>query len=399
MNPFEYTNPVKVIFGDHVLDRLPEIVKPIGQRVLIVSYADASAEPSPLIQRITTLLTDQGVSAHAFCEVTPNPDISIITRGVKLARELQVELIIGVGGGSAMDAAKAIAAGVLYPHDDMWRMVYSRHDNITACPPEKALPTVMIPTLPATGSEMNPGAVVSNSALNEKSYIWSNCLFPQVALMDPTLTYTLPAYQTACGAVDTVSHVLEIYINGQSDSTLLHHWQAGIMKTVIEHLPTALANPTDSHARTELMWSATCALNGWASPGDAWTPIHQVGHVLTSHHKVNHGTSLAVLMPAWMRIMSQVRPEPYERFARQVMGLCGSELQGEELIAAGIDRFEAFIRESGLPTRLSEVGLTLDDLPKVLAGVKKVSFSADGFLNCQPPVSEERIATILQAAF
>lgn len=195
-----------------------------------------------------------------------------------------------------MDAAKAIAAGVYY-EGELWNMIFSRHDKIDAISPVKALPTLMIPTLPATGSEMNPCAVLSNRKLGKKSYVWGNCLYPKVSIIDPELTLTLPAYQTACAAADTISHVLEIYLNGEADSDLQHYFQEGVMRTVMDNIGKVLTDPLNLSARSHLQWAATCAINGWASPGDAWTPIHQIGHVLTMRHGVAHGASLVIMMP------------------------------------------------------------------------------------------------------
>jgi alcohol dehydrogenase YqhD (iron-dependent ADH family) len=256
----------------------------------------------------------------------------------------------------------------------------------------------MVPTLPATGSEMNMCSVVSHPELAEKSYIWSDCLFPKTAILDPELTYSLPPFQTACGAVDAISHVLEIYLNGQDESDLLHAWQEGLMRTVIDNLPMAQAEPRNVRAREELMWCATCALNGWASPGDAWTPMHQIGHVLTTRHKVNHGTSLALVMPAWMEQFRALKPERYWRFARHVMRVDPHGKSREQMIDAGIAAFREFIERSGVPTRLSQVGVSDQDLPAVLADVRKVSFNADGVLSCNPPVSAAEVLEVLNKA-
>jgi len=396
MNAFEYQNPVKVVFGVGAFARAGEEAAKLGKRALVVSYADHAAF-ADVLERACASLEKAGVKATTFFEVEPNPEIGMIARGVEQAKKGKIDLIIGVGGGSAMDAAKAIAAGFFY-EGDLWNMVYSRHDHVNAVPPSRALPTLMIPTLPATGSEMNMCAVVTNAKLGEKSYVWSTCLFPATAVLDPELTYSLPPFQTACGAVDTISHVLEIYINGQNESDLLHAWQEGLMRTVVHNLPAVLADPDNEHARTELMWCATCALNGWASPGDAWTPMHQVGHVLTTRHKVNHGTSLAVIMPAWMNHFREWKPERYYAFARNVMQVNPHGKRNEQIAEAGIATFRAFIEKSGVPSRLSQVGVTEADLPAIIADVKKVSFNADGVLTCNPPVGADELLEILKEA-
>jgi alcohol dehydrogenase YqhD (iron-dependent ADH family) len=223
MNNFEYYNPVRVLFGAGELKRIGEEAKALGKNVCLVSYKDL-AFLQPLMERIEGMLKDAGLNVYTFYEAEPNPEITTIAKGVELCKQQNVDLVIGVGGGSAMDAAKAIAAGFYY-EGELWNMVFSRHDQVDAVPPTKSLPTMMIPTLPATGSEMNNCSVVSNAALKEKSYIWSPVLYPKTSIIDPELTLTLPAFQTACAAADTISHVLEIYINGEEDSDLQHYFR------------------------------------------------------------------------------------------------------------------------------------------------------------------------------
>ncbi|MBP5227571.1 MAG: iron-containing alcohol dehydrogenase [Kiritimatiellae bacterium] len=396
MNSFVYHNPVKVIFGTGSLKQAGTEAALLGKRALVVSYGDASVTGT--LAALNTLLTEAGVASREFLEVIPNPPIEMVARGVEVAKAFEADLVIGVGGGSAMDAAKAIAAGVRYTHGDLWNMVYASHSNVTAQPPETALPLLLIPTLPATGSEMNLCSVVSSTTRGQKSYIWADCLFAKTAILDPELTYSLPPFQTACGAIDAISHVLEIYINGQDECDLLHAWQLALMRTIVENLPKALADPSDAHARTESIWCATCALKGWASPGDAWTPMHQVGHVLTSRHGINHGSSLAIIMPAWMAYHKALKPERYAQFATKVMGICPHGKSDDELAEAGIDAFRAFIKISGVPTTLGEKGVTEADIPGIIEGVRTVSFNADGVLASNPPVTAEALAEILKQA-
>lgn len=397
MKNFTYYNPVKVIFGAGELQRIGTEAKILGSKAMLVSYK----EPGmllPLLERITRLLKEAGVTVTDFFEAEPNPDITTVATGAARCREEGIDLIIGVGGGSAMDAAKAIAAAAYY-EGDPWQMVCSRHDCATAVPPVRALRKLMVPTLPATGSEMNLCAVVSNRRLKEKSYIWAECLYPETSIIDPELTVSLPPYQTACAAADTISHVLEIYLNGEEDSDLQHYFQESVMRTVMDNIGKVLDNPSDLSARSHLQWAATCAINGWASPGDAWTPIHQIGHVLTSRHQVAHGASLAMLMPAWMRYMWQRKPAIYARFATNVMQLSPAGLSEAELITAGIDAFAAFLKRIGTPCSLREGNITPDDLQAICDGVVTVSFGADGMLACNPPVSRQDILEILKSAY
>ena len=381
MNSFTYCNPVNVIFGLGSFAQAGAEAAKLGRRALVVMSAGGSAK-APWA-RLQALLAEAGVAAAAFREVTPNPTIEMVARGVAAAKAFDADLVVGLGGGSTMDAAKAIAAGVYYPREDLWDMVYASHSNITTVPPEKALPMLQIPTLPATGSEMNKCSVVSSEARRQKSYIWADCLFAKTAILDPELTYTLPPFQTACGAIDAISHVLEIFVNGQDKSDLLHEFQLGVIKTIVKNLPVALSNPTDADARSELMWAATCAINGWASPGDAWTPMHMIGHALTACCGVNHGTSLALVMPAWMNHFKAIKPAPYERFEREVMSIAD---------------FKAFMSACGVATSLSEAGITEADIPAVVETVKTVAFNADGVLSSNPPATEQTIVEILRAA-
>lgn len=396
MNNFEYYNPVRVLFGAGELKRIGEEAKKLGKNICLVSYKELNFL-KPLMDKIERLLKEEGLNVFTFYEAEPNPEITTIARGADYCRTVQADVVIGVGGGSAMDAAKAIAAGVYY-EGNLWNMVFSRHDHIDAVPPVKSLPTMMIPTLPATGSEMNNCAVVSNAALKEKSYIWSTCLYPKTSIIDPELTLTLPPFQTACAAADTISHVLEIYLNGEEDSDLQHYFQEGVMRTVIDNIGKVLKDPSDISARSHLQWAATCAINGWAFPGDAWTPIHQVGHVLTSRHKVQHGASLAILMPAWMNYMYARRPERYFCFAKNVMQVEIKNKTQEEVIREGIERFRDFLGAIGVPQSLHEANITREDLPFIVEGVVKVSFGQDGMLKCIPPVSREDVLEVLKLA-
>jgi alcohol dehydrogenase YqhD (iron-dependent ADH family) len=397
MNGFEYFNPVKVVFGAGSLEKAGAEAALLGKSAMIVSYKE-HALLKPVLDKATALMEAAGVSVISFLEVEPNPEITTVAAGVELAKANGIDLIVGVGGGSAMDAAKAIAAGFYYTGGDLWNMVYARHGDVKTIPPEKALPLMMISTLPATASEMNQCAVVSNKAIQEKSYIWSECLFPKTSILDPELTMTLPAFQTACGAADTISHVLEMYFNGQNKSDLLHRWQEGVMRNVVENLPKVLANPKDVDGRTELQWTATCALNGWASPGDAWTPMHQVGHVLTSRHGINHGSSLALVMPAWLTYFKAGKLDRCVTFAVNVMGVDPAGKSKEAIADEGLVAFKAFLKESGVPVSLKEKGVEKADIAAIVDGVKKVSFGADDMLSCNPPVSADDISAILEMA-
>ena len=399
MYTFEFYNPVRVVFGVGKVACAGTEAAKLGKKALVVSYED-HAFMAELLDRVRDLIRAEGVETVDFLAVRDNPEVAMVASGVELAQSESCDCVVAVGGGSVMDAAKAIAAGVCY-QGDLWNMVYHRHDGSSADeinPPAEALPMLMIPTLPATGSEMNMCSVISNAALKEKSYIWAECLFPKTAILDPELTVSLPPLLTACAAADTISHVLEIYINSQSDTPLQHYFQEGVMRTVMENVPKALENPADLEARANLQWASTCAINGWSYPGDGWTPMHQVGHQLTARHGVNHGASLSIIMPAWMETFKDRRPEQYLRFAKRVMNVHPPGKLKREIIDEGLGRFRAFLNGIGAPTSLDAVNITEDDLPEIINGVARVSFGADGQLACNPPVSRDDLLAVLRKA-
>lgn len=399
MYSFEFYNPVRVIFGVGKVECAGSEAAKLGKRAMIVSYREHEVLAA-LLSDVAASMREEGIDVTEFFEVEDNPELAMVCRGVAQARQTDRDLIVAVGGGSAMDAAKAIAAGVFY-EGNPWNMVYHRHDGSAAdeiVPPARALPTMMIPTLPATGSEMNMCSVISDAARKEKSYIWAECLFPKTAILDPKLTVSLPGLLTASAGADTISHVLEIYINSQPDTPVQHYFQEGVMRTVMENVGKAIAEPGDLQARGNLQWAATCAINGWAYPGDGWTPMHQVGHQLTARHGVSHGSSLSVIMPSWMESFKDRRPEQYLRLALRVMDIDPAGKADRQVIDEGVAAFRQFLEAIGMPVRLSQVGITAGDLEAIADGVVRVSFGADGNLACNPPVSRDDLMGVLRKA-
>jgi alcohol dehydrogenase len=315
-----------------------------------------------------------------------------------LCKEKGVDVLIGFGGGSVMDATKLIAAGVLY-EGDLWKMVYSRHDDtVNIQPPENALPVVMIPTVPATGSEMNPTAVVTNDGTMEKSYTWSVCMYPKVSIVDPELTCSLPPFVTACSAADTIAHVLEFHLTGFEDAPLNNRIQEGVMLTVLEQVGIVLNNPNDVAARAHLQWASIIALNGISQPGDGWTPMHQLAHVLSAQYNLPHGASLTIIMPAWMKYFYKTRLERYVQFAQRVFQVGDDIGTKEEIALGGIKRFEEFLKSIGVPTRLKDVGVNEADVPKLADEVEKISFGQDGYLRSRPPASKDDVINVYMLA-
>lgn len=386
MNNFELFQPVKLVFGKQEVLRVGEFAKEIGKKALIVSYQDVSFY-GDLFEKIHGCLEQEGIGYVDFFGATANPKLSEAKAGIALAKENDVDFVIGVGGGSAMDLSKVIAAGVLYPHD-LKKMIRFSHANDEQIPPKEALPMIMIPTLPATGSEMNPTAVVTDDETLRKSYVWEpTCLYPRVSILDPELTLTLPDYQTACGAIDAISHAVEPFFFSDEATygniDLQSNMQVGVIKTIYQNLPKVLAEPKDIELRSVMQFSATVALNGWLTCGvQGWTPMHQMGHVLSSHFKATHGATLACMMLAWMRYFA--KKEQNQRF----VALAKELWQTEDLLLAA-DRFEEYIRAAGVQTRISEFGCTAEHLEELTQGVVDVSFSADGTLASIPPITRQ----------
>jgi len=397
MNNFEFYNPVHIVFGAGEINRAGALASQLGKQALLVSYQD-QAVFDRLIETISSSLRDAGVGCTAFRGINPNPKISEIEAGVAAARVCGADMVIGMGGGSAMDAAKLIAAGVFY-QGDLWDMVFSRHDNSRqAVPPDCALPLMMIPTLPATGSEMNPTAVVTNERTREKSYTWDACLYPKVSLVDPALTCSLSPYQTGCGVADTLSHVLEFYLTGFEDAFLNNRIQEGVMLTVMEYAPQVFRDPGDVSIRAHLQWAAIVALNGWSQPGDGWTPMHQLGHVLSARYNIAHGASLTIVMPAWMTYFYKTRLWSYKMLAERIFGVQADRKTDEQVALEGIARFKSFLKEIGMEVSLSQIGVTAGDIPSLVDDVVKVSFGADGKLRSRPSASREDVTKVFELA-
>ncbi|MEW6578037.1 MAG: iron-containing alcohol dehydrogenase [Chloroflexota bacterium] len=392
---FEFFNPVHIIFGAGEVRRAGGEARKLGSKALLVSYSEHSFMDD-LLSTVQGSLRDAGVEVVPFFGVSTNPKMREVAQGVALAQSAGVDLVIGLGGGSPMDAAKLIAAGVLY-EGDLWNMVFSRHDGTQAvAPPQRALPLMMIPTVPATGSEMNPTAVVTNEATSEKSYTWAPCLYPRVSIVDPALTCSLPPYVTACSAADTIAHVLEFYLTGYEDAPLNNRIQEGVMLTVIEQVPKVLAAPTDVTARGHLQWASIIALNGIAQPGDGWTPMHQLGHVLSARFDVAHGASLTVVMPAWMKHFYPTRLGQYAQLAERIFGVRRDGRSDEEVALEGIARFEAFLDRIGAPICLADVGIGAETIPTLTADVVRVSFGPDGLLRSRPPATRADVEAVFR---
>jgi alcohol dehydrogenase YqhD (iron-dependent ADH family) len=397
MENFELYNPVKIIFGPGEVSKTGEEAAKLGKKAMVVSYREHDFF-ADLLKSIETMLTSAGLGVVPYYEVTANPLMGQVDAAVRLCKAEDVDLIIAVGGGSAMDVAKITAAGVRY-QGDLWEMIVSRHDQEVAEPPEKALPLLMVPTLPATSSEMNCGAVVTNEKIMEKSYVFAECLYPKVSIVDPSLTCSLPPFQTACGAADTISHAMETYLNGVDDTPLQDRLLEGVIITIMENVGKALEDPGNVKVRAHLQWASVIAWNGWFQAGiGGWAPMHQLGHVLSARHNVTHGASLAVVMVAWMKYLHEYRLERYVQFADRILGMDVNGKEPDAVAQAAIDQFDSFLKGIGVPTRLSDCKISENEIDPMVDDVVRISFGPDGKLNSRPPIDRKQVKAIYNLA-
>jgi len=392
---FEYSNPTRVVFGAGVLPRLGEIVRGHGQRALLVT-GGGSVKRSGVYDKAVKSLEDAGVAVFACDGVQPNPRIASVRRGAAIVRENACDVVVALGGGSAMDAAKVIAAAAFYDNDP-WDMIY--HGQANPHVPTQALPLITVPTLAATGSEMNCGAVISNAETTQKSFVSAPCLYPRVALMDPELTLTAPKDQTAYGVCDLITHVTEAYFNGPGGTPLQDRFAESVILTAMDYGPKAIANGADLDARAQVQWAATVALNGWVSSGaSGGFPVHMIEHTVSAYHDITHAAGLAIINPSWMRFAAKNRPAKFVQFAERIFGLKASGPDDLDCALAGVDSFERFLKSIGCPTRFSELGVDGALVETYARETLRIIHDGDGKLPARPAMSEADIVAVLRAA-
>jgi len=392
---FEFQNPTKIIFGAGTLSRLGEVASAHGKKALVVT-GGGSVKRSGVFDRAVASLKEAGLSVDECTGVEPNPRITSVARGADIARSEGCDVVIALGGGSVMDAAKVMAAAVYYIGDP-WDMIGHGQENWVI--PTRALPIITVPTLAATGSEMNCGAVISNDESKVKSFVQADCLFPKVALVDPELTLSVPRDQTAFGVCDLITHVTEGYFNGVDGTPLQDRFAEGVILTALEWGPKAVADGSDLEARTQVQWASVVALNGWVQAGvNMVPPVHMIEHALSAHHDIAHGAGLSIVNPAWMRFAAKARPERFAQFAQRIFGLSRDGKDDLVLALEGIDKFEEFLRSIGCPTRLSEVGIGDELLSQYAEDAALVVCDENGCLLGRPPMSKEDIVEVLRSA-
>lgn len=398
---FELYNPVRIIFGPGEAENIGKYTKEYGTKAMLVTY-DVHDFFNELLAKLDKSFKDAGVTVTEFFKVKPNPRLSDIEEAIDICRKEGIEVIVALGGGSVMDSAKAIGAGVKYDGDP-WKMFVSRHDKAVAVPPTDTLPTIMIPTKSATSSETNNVAVATNDRTHEKAYIWAPVLYPKICVMDPCVTATLPKFPMAAGAVDAMSHVLEAYLNGDQNSPVQDRCHEGLLMAVMDLIRKIFKAPDDIQARASLQWASTLTWNGYLQAGlAAPTPCHQIGHVLSALYDIDHGVTLAVIMPAFFRYTAHLNDERAARFAELGYRIFRLDREGRKDIDVAdecIDKFVAFVKEVGVPVNLKSVNVPKKDLDKIADEVIAHGCDAEGNLPSIPKIGRDGLMTILNMAY
>lgn len=367
MNDFSFQSPTRFVFGRGFCDRCGEELATLGAKRVLLVFGGGSVRHTGTLARVEASLAAAGIECVELGGVRPNPELGLVRKGVSLARERDVDLVLAVGGGSVIDCAKAIAFGVPY-EGDVWDF-FSGKASITSC-----LPIASVLTIPAAGSEASASCVISNDALSLKRGCAGEVFRPKLAIMDPTLTFTLPAYQTAAGATDIICHICERFFSSAGPVPVTDSISCALIRTVMDAASAALENPDDYDARANIMWAGTLAHNDLCSCGRSasygkraggWES-HGLEHEISAHHpQVAHGAGLAVILPAWMRHVWRSDVERFLSFAEGVFGLAPADETNEEAercVERAIDCLQAFLVGMGMPATLTDLDLSPADV-------------------------------------
>ena len=356
MNNFEFYNPTRIVFGPGKVAELSRLV-PADARVLVL-YGGASAQKTGTLDEVKAALGDRAV--QEFGGIEANPTYETLMRAVVQVRQEKIDFLLAVGGGSVIDGTKFVAAAANFDGEP-WDILLKGGSQV-----KQALPFGTVLTLPATGSEMNSGAVVTRKATRTKLPFMSALVFPQFSVLDPTKTYTLPPQQIANGIADAFVHTLEQYLTYPVQGLAQDRFAEGLLQTLVEIAPKALAEIPDYDSRANLMWSASLALNGLIGAGvpQDWAP-HLIGHELTALYGIDHARTLAIVLPPLLNVQRETKRAKLLQYAERVWAITdGSDAQRIEQV---IERTRQFFESLGIKTRLSDYGLGPDAVDAVVA--------------------------------
>jgi alcohol dehydrogenase YqhD (iron-dependent ADH family) len=359
MHTFVYCNPTKIVFGNGEIKKTGTELASLGLKKVLLVYGRSSIKTNGVYATITAALNAEGIDWVEHAGISSNPLLSQVHAGIALAKAKQVDGILAVGGGSVIDASKAIALGSCTTRD-VWDFYMG------AATPENALPLVAVLTLPATGTEMNGGTVVTHDETREKRAVVHASLNPKTSILDPETTLSVPADYVAYSASDAISHTIESYLTRQPGFLPVQDgYDIGVVKAIMRATERILANPQDIEARSAMMWAATLAWNFLGSSGvGPWqTPAHTLEHPMSGLFNVPHGAGLAVTGPAWMTWESQRRIDRVAAFGREIMDVAGAD--DVAVAAEGIARFKAWLKKIGNPITLAECNIPESAIPEL----------------------------------
>lgn len=349
MKNFVYYTPTEVVFGKGSESKVGNLVKQFGGKKVLLHYGGKSAERSGLLDRVCGALDAEGVKYVKLGGVVPNPRLSKVYEGIELCKKEGVDFILAVGGGSVIDSSKAIGLGLAY-EGDVWDFFVGKAKA------ESGFPVGAVLTIPAAGSEMSCSCVITKEDGAEKRSYDDDIIRPKFAVMDPELTYSLPAYQTACGVVDIMMHTMERYFSHEDDMTLTDEVAEAILRTVKDCACKVLKNPGDYRCRAQIMWAGSLSHNGLTGCGTVGDfASHRLEHELSALYDVAHGAGLAAVWATWARYVFKENVSRFVRFAVNVMGVTNDFTDPEATALAGIEAMERFYRDLSMPTSISEL--------------------------------------------
>lgn len=368
---FSYCNPTKLYFGEDSLNYLNEELPKYGKNVQLV-YGGGSIKKNGIYDKVLELLRANGKTVFEDAGVMPNPTVQKLYEGCKIARENAVDFILAVGGGSVCDYAKAVSISA-HCGDDPWEKYYIRFEDVA--PETKLIPVGCVLTMVGTGSEMNGGAVITNHEQKLKiGHVFGEEVFPKFSILNPTFTYSLPKYQMVAGIYDIFNHICEQYFSGEDDNTS-DYISEGLMRSVIHASRIALKNPTDYEARSNLMWTATWALNTLVAKGKTtdWM-VHMLGQAVGAYTDATHGMTLSAVSMAYYRHICPYGLAKFARFAANVWGVNDEGKTQKQMAAEGLSCMESWMQELGLVMNISDLGVTED----MLDGLAKSTLLMEG---------------------
>ena len=373
MKNFEYCNKTKIIFGRGTENQAGSETAKYAKKILL-HHSGGSTVRSGLIGRIKDSLKTAGVEWVELTGVLPNPRLSLVKEGIEIVKKENLELILAVGGGSAIDSAKAIAVGAL-DDGNLWDFFEKKRST------DKALPVGTVLTIPAAGSESSPNSVITNEEGPWKRGMNFQCCRPVFSILNPELTYSLPPYQTACGITDMMAHIMERYFTKEPHVEFTDELCEGALRTIIRNARKIFSGGENNYdARAEIMWAGAVAHNGFLDVGRTgdWAS-HALDHELSALFDIAHGAGLAIIFPAWMRYTIKEDTARFARFAAKVWGVDGAFYDLEQAAREGILRMENFFRSIGMPVRFADANLDTSRIPEMAKRVVMLGLQVGNF--------------------